>query len=259
MLQVSRIVDSIEYSSNHFTNTNEVADCNSETKERRPSLDREEKHSIFNHLINYCVQHYCLEYMKEALEVHKKLLEFDVYTETDSNYMQVDIYRNIVKICSSVKEIDWLEDFIRDYTDKLSPEHRVDMRNLAHAHLYFLEKHYDESLTVLSTLSENINLLKTDIRNLKLKLFYELEYVDEAESLIDSYYQFLSTSKNVTEDNRKFFKQYLTYYKQLLRRGKEMKKSDLSYMYSQIEKEKNIVNRFWLLEKIRELLEKKER
>lgn len=131
------------------------------------------------------------------------------------------------------------------------------MQNLATAHLYFLEKNYDESLTVLSKVSENFNLAKTDVRNLRLKIYYELEYIDEAESLADSYYQFLLTSKNVTDDNKNFFSQFLTYYKQLLRKGKEMKSSDLSYMYSQIEKEKNIVNRFWLLEKIGELLEKK--
>lgn len=238
-------------------NTNDVAGSNYETAERKPSLDREEKHSIFNHLINYCVQQYCLEFMEEALEIHKKQLEYDVYTETDSNYMQVNIYRNIVKICSSVKETDWLEGFIRDYTDKLSPEYRESMQNLANAHLYFLEKYYDESLTVLSKVNENFNLAKTDVRNLRLKIYYELEYIDEAESLADSYYQFLLTSKNVTDDNKNFFSQFLTYYKQLLRKGKEMKSSDLSYMYSQIEKEKNIVNRFWLLEKIGELLEKK--
>jgi hypothetical protein len=255
--QIRKKTDSNHKSSNHADNAEGDAENNSDTDEKRPSLDREEKHSIFNHLINYCVQQYSLEYMKEALEVHKKLLEFDVYTETDSNYMQVNTYRNIVKICSSVKETDWLEGFIRDYTDKLSPEYRESMQNLATAHLYFLEKNYDESLTVLSKVSENFNLAKTDVRNLRLKIYYELEYIDEAESLADSYYQFLLTSKNVTDDNKNFFSQFLTYYKQLLRKGKEMKSSDLSYMYSQIEKEKNIVNRFWLLEKIGELLEKK--
>lgn len=229
---------------------------NSEPEVFTPSFDREEKNMIFNHLINYCTQQYNKKYMIEALEVHKKMLEFEVYTETESDYMQVNIYRNIFLICSSVGEKDWLEYFIDNYSDKLTPEHRIDLRNLANAHLHFLKKNYDESLTLLSKVSEKINLFKTDIRNLKLKIFYELGRKDGAEDLAVSYYEFLLKSKNVTKDNKIYFKNFLNYFKKLINFKPDTKRVDISHMKSQIENEKKISNRFWLLEKIDELLGK---
>lgn len=216
-------------------------------------LDREEKYSIFNFLINYCTQKFNMNFMKESLEVYKKILEHDAYSESESENMQLIIYRNIMKVCISLNETEWFGHFIEEYSDKLSPEYRRDMKNLSYAHLHFLQKDFDKSLESINKISENFFLNKTDIRNLKLKLFYELNYTESAFSLIASYRQFLMQSKNISEKNKKVFKNFIHYCHLLLEMKTGSPLDDISFIKSGIEKENDIINKQWLLDKANEL------
>ncbi|MBK8553222.1 MAG: hypothetical protein IPL53_20045 [Ignavibacteria bacterium] len=91
-----------------------------------PELDREEKCFIFNHLATYCVRKFGKDskFLKEMFEVYKAMVENNAYSESESEYMQVPTYRNIIFSCISLKETKWFEHFIKNYSGCIHPDHR---------------------------------------------------------------------------------------------------------------------------------------
>lgn len=225
---------------------------NNLSKKKSP-FDREEKYTIFNYLINYCTQQHTMPFMKEAFNVYKTMLEHNAYSESESDYMLVNTYRNIVKICISLKETNWLEKFIKKYADKLNPEHRKEMENLSKAHLFFFRKEYEKALEKLNEIDLNFDLSKTDIKTLQLKLYYELNHVESAFHLVVAYRTFLSRTNDMSKDYKRKFKNFIQYYLILLKIKSGTLNEDPSIVKFQIEKEINIVNKQWLMEKAGEI------
>ena len=222
------------------------------SKKKSP-FDREEKYTIFNYLINYCTQQHSLDFMKESFNVYETMLHHNAYSDSENEYMQTNTYRNIVKICISLKETIWLEQFIKKYTDKLSPEHRKELKNLSYAHLYFFRKEFEESLELINEIDLNFDLSKTDIKTLQLKLYYELNHIESAFHLVVAYRTFLSRTTDISKEYIRKFKNFVNYYVKLLKIKSGTSNEDPSIVKFEIEKENDIVNKQWLLEKASEL------
>ena len=220
---------------------------------KKSPFDREEKYTIFNYLINYCTQQHTLEFMKESFDVYEIMLRHNAYSESENDYMQTNTYRNIVKTCISLKETKWLEQFIKKYTDKLGPEHRKELKNLSSAHLLFIRKEFEKSLEMINEIDLNFDLSKTDIKTLQLKLYYELNHIESAFHLVVAYRTFLSRTENIAKEHKRKFKNFINYYLKLLKIKSRTSREDPCFVKSEIEKENNIVNKQWLLEKAGEL------
>lgn len=216
-------------------------------------LDREEKHIIFNQLANYCTEEVSRknqEFYEEALDVYKKMLENNAYSFSENEYMQVITYRNIIYFCNTVKDDKWFEYFVEKYTDALSPEYRHDMKNFANGNLWFLRHEYERSLVCISEIVNEFFLFKSDLRNILLKIYYELGYFEQAYSMIDSYKHFLSHTSEISGEYKEFYKNFVKRYLQLLKMKSGRSKDLPGMVRKEIEKETKIVNKNWLLEKI---------
>lgn len=216
-------------------------------------LDREERSEMFNFLANYCAQKFTQEFIKEGLGVYKKMLEHDAYSNSENEYMQPLMYRNIVQFCLTLKEGDWLEIFIEKYDNVLNPDYKHAMKNLSYAYLYFMRKDFEKALVSISKINNEFSLFKTDVRNLTLKIYYELGHIEQAYSLIDSYKHFLSETKEVSEANKKVFRNYIKYFLLLLKIKSGVSREKPLFIKSNIERENNLVNKKWLMEKADEL------
>lgn len=225
-----------------------------------PVLDREEKYRIFSELANYCVQKAVKkneEFKREGLKVYQEMMENNAYSFSEKEYMLVAAFRNIIHFCISVNEINWFEFFIKNYTDCLKPEYRKDLRNYSYAHLYFMKKDFERSLVMISEINYDFFLFKPDFKNLMLKIYYELGYIEQAFSMVDSYNHFLASSKEISRSFKKFYKNFLGFYFILLKIRSGQSKESLSFLKSKVEKENEMINKAWLLEKINEVLPKK--
>lgn len=222
-----------------------------------PKLNRKDKHYIFSHMENYCVlkvKEGNEKFKKEGFEVYKTMLENDAYSYSDSEYMQILTFRNIIYYCNMLNEMDWLKYFIDKYKTTLNPDYREDMRNFTFANYYFNLKDFDNALTSISKKFDNeFFLFKTDLKNLTLQIYYELNHIEQAYSLVDSYKHFLSNTKEISDLHKDVLSNFLVYYFTLLKLKSGQSKESPSFIKSKIEKEKNIVNRAWLIEKIKEL------
>ena len=89
-----------------------------------------------------------------------------------------------------------------------------------------------------------------------LPLYYELDHIEAAFSMVDSYKHFLANTKEVSESIKKYSVNFLGFYYNLLKIKSGQSKEKAGYFKDLIEKEKTVINRIWLLEKASELSKK---
>jgi hypothetical protein len=180
-------------------------------------------------MVNYCVQQFGKKFEEvklEGLNVYKKMIENDAYSISENEYMQALTYRNVIQFCLTNKDAKWLEYFIGKYSDKLSPDLRNDLRNFAYADLYFMQKKFEKALEVISKINHEFFLFKMDLKNLLMKIYYELNYTEPAFSLVDTFKHFITNSKEISELHKETIKNYIKYYFIILRIKSKQSKED---------------------------------
>lgn len=219
-------------------------------------LDREERYFFFGHLMNYCVRKLdrkLTEFTPEGVDVFRRMFEFDAYSPEKSEYLDVLTYRNVIHFCISNKEEKWFEHFIRNHSDALSPEYRKDMQNLAFANLYFMKDEFENSLKHLSMITNEFFVFKSDLKILQLKVYFELAYLEQAFSMIDTFKHFIKNTKELSKPYKEYYKNFADYYLALIKIKSGNIKDEVSYIISNLKKEARVVSKDWLLKKAEEL------
>ncbi len=164
-------------------------------------FSQKEKCYILDSFTTYCVMRdpFDRKFTRECFEVYKKMLEEKAYYTNDEKQISTTVYGNIMLWALDVSEYDWLEMFIEKYSSELKDEHRDNMKNFANANLYFEKGDYEKALVHISKVQHDFLLYKIQVRNLKFKVFYELNLFDQAFSLIDSYKHFLTENDEIHE------------------------------------------------------------
>ena len=115
------------------------------------------------------------------------------------------------------KDTAFLELMIEDYSKLLKPEVREDIVLFSYSYLYFLRNEFEKSLQMISKIQTDDFLFKTDIKKLKLFIFYELEYTEQAFSAIDSFKHYLSNSKEITDVRKSSSVEFISAFNLLLK------------------------------------------
>lgn len=182
--------------------------------------DREEKFRIICHLINVCGENivsYGDDFSKEMLEVYKIMLKHNAYSLSENEFLLVSDYRNIQALTVLFKDATFLELMIEDYSKLLKPENRKDIILISNSYLYFLRNDFERSLEMISKIETDDFLFKTDMKKLKLIIYYELEYIEQAFSAIDSFKHFLSNSKEITDVRKGSSVEFMSAFSLLLK------------------------------------------
>lgn len=193
---------------------------------------------------------------EQEFEVFKKMLEQKAYSPAEEEYMSVLLYRNLINIALNLQEYDWFENFVTEFTPMLKPEFRENMKNLAMAKLYFDKGSFEESLESLSKIPYDVFIYKLDIKNLMLRIYYELDLTEAGFSMVNAYRNFLSSSDEVSETFRKHQSNFLFYYNKLLKAKADNNFEDVDFILSEINKKESIAERTWLIEKAEKLIKK---
>ncbi|MEO8210157.1 MAG: hypothetical protein ABI840_06320 [bacterium] len=222
-------------------------------------LDRYEKWFFFVHLMNYSMQkedNNIQGFKNEGLNIFKIMLENNAYSSSESQYMDFQIFRNIILSCNSQKEIEWFNYFVEKYTDSLHPDLRVDLKHYAYAHLYFLKNEFEKSLEYASKINEEFFFFKVDIKSILLKVYYELNYFEQAFHSIDAFKHFIRDNKEIIEDFKNIYRNFIRLYEELIKIKSGQSKKAVFLIKKNIEEEIDIASKFWLLRKAEELITK---
>jgi hypothetical protein len=220
-------------------------------------LDNREREVLRGVLINYCV------YKVNNGEVlfRKMLFEINLHQLNEIDKMQSKgfskvFYIQVLRNALSSNEIDWAKKYIEKYTPYLKHSYRKSMKTLAEALLAFKLKNFDKIIENLSKVKFLDTRDKYYVKSLTLRAYYELGEIPALYYYIDSTKQFVSKNPSLGKLTRKNFYNFINCLNRMLAMKEKNNFFGLEKMKNEIEQEKNIVNRDWLLEKIEKIMVK---
>ena len=196
-----------------------------------------------------------IKYLKEYFEIEKDALAKGLLTHYEEQFMQAGGFITLFHTAISLNELDWAEKFVGQYIEKISPELRDDIYNYSNAQFYFGKGEFEKSLELINKVKFKYVQFKLYVRDLMLKIYYELNYFEEAFSLIDSYGHFLTSNKRVSPRMRNQNQHFLSFTKDLLKIKTDSDiKTNPTDIKNEIMKCSVVAYKPWLLEKATKLV-----
>ena len=219
-------------------------------------FSRLEKHFLFSSLtdIHLMKRSYIRNLpQKEIFEIHKRMIEEEAYSPAKDEFMDIVLYRNILLLSLELRELEWVDYFVRTYTEKLSPKFRESSGNFANAWLYFEKGEFEKALRFINKVNFDFYMYKVDVRLLMLGIYYELELYDQAFSLVDSFKHFAAEGPEVKKQARR---RDIKFYLILLKAKTSGDLSDVDLMIDELNIDSKHVFKNWILRKAEELIKK---
>lgn len=201
-------------------------------------------------LMQYChkrVQKGDAEFRRHQFDITKMLLKNDLIPE---GYLEPYFFTNIVRNASNIKEFKWLEEFIKEYKNKLNPEFTDETVKYSLAMVEFSKGSYEKALSLFSAIKIERSNMKIDIKNMLIMIYYELGYTEELFSLIDSYKHFLGRDKDITKNSKEKNTIFLKYVSDIVKINLSKNKEDALFLKKEIESAPYINMKDWLMGKI---------
>jgi len=217
-------------------------------------LDWFSEHEIYSCLHTYCIQRIndrSLDFRPEKLKIDVEILERDVHRNSD--YVPGNYF---IAVCSNsidMKEYEWTERFIRAYRDRLDPEHAAFELNLINARLNFSKGDYRGALECLGKINIEYSQQKQQLRNLMLKIYYETDAIDSALSLIDSNRHLLAKDTQLTERQKKTYRDFIRYLNELIIIKCKPDRVKLLNFREKLTASPYFTHKEWIMEKVEEL------
>ena len=228
-----------------FQNTKKVLEKNYQ------SFTIQELNTIYIYLKNYCIDTKInngkSEYFQELFDIFKTLLEKEI--NFVDGMLDPRDYKNIITVGLHIKEFDWTENFIQNYTTRLPDESQDNDLNYNLAKIYFHKGEYEKVIEQLREVEYKNLSYALGGKLMLLKTYYELDEFEPLGSLLDSYSIYLRRNKLIT---RKFKQQYLN----VLRFTRKLSslapydKPGIQKLKTQINNCKALAAKKWLLEKV---------
>lgn len=143
-----------------------------------------------------------LSFNNELMDLFSSLLNKKLYKNRKSEYLSSELYRDILLHGIHLKKYSWVANLIEEYNSELNPDERYNLLNYSYTYLYSSMGNYSKALIYYNNITLNKFIYKYDIKNIVLKMYYELNYFEEALCEIKSYREFLRNNVMVN-DNRK--------------------------------------------------------
>jgi len=225
----------------------------------KAGMGRHDKVYHYSDLINI----FQMRMTKEGLDSKRELfnlinacLEDKAYKLSDDDFMHPLFYRNAILCADYLKETEWAYSFIDNYSSELKPELRENLQLYSRALIDYAAGNFEDSLLNISRVKYNLVEFKTDIKILMMRIFYELELLDQADSTIDSLRHLVRSTENLDNDYKKAFSNYIKFYTRLLKLKIDEPKNrseELNFISEEIRQEKILLQRIWLNEKLEEM------
>ena len=192
------------------------------------------------------------EYERELFNLYKDMLDENLLTEGEL-HLHITIFNNIITMGLKLGEYEWVIQFLDKYSEKLLPEFRETMYNYSYSQYYFYRKEFEKALAHINKVNFENYYIKSGVRTLLLKIYYELKYTESFFSLADSLKHYLSGDKQIPEDKRTTDYNMVSLTTRLFKHRLEPSKSGLDDLKFDIQNTRTGSHKEWLVEKINEL------
>ncbi len=212
-----------------------------------------ELEQVYFPLINY-------SFNKLALGENKYLeLIFEIYRtfERKNFYNEMKVFQDIDYISIAIaglrlNEILWVENFTDKYNYKLSVDFKADSTSLVNALISYKKKDYQKAISSLSNVNYQNSYYYLKSKETLMQIYYEQSEFEALQSLIDSTRHYLKRRQNILSIHYERYMMFLKYINMLLN-AKENNNYKKLLLKKELNKNKNVIAREWLLEKMKDL------
>ncbi|MEM6317653.1 MAG: hypothetical protein AAF960_08280, partial [Bacteroidota bacterium] len=120
------------------------------------------------------------------------------------------------------------------------------------ATLYFYQKKYDKVIQLLNQVEYEDLAYNLNSKLMLIAVYYETDEIEPLYSLFESFRVYLNRKKEITQDHKKFYTNFIKFTKKLTKVIPGDKRV-IDKLKSEIGETKGIANLKWLKEKIAEL------
>ncbi|MEO8665376.1 MAG: hypothetical protein ABI462_07755 [Ignavibacteria bacterium] len=218
-----------------------------------------EKFSLLNILRNYCIDKIHdrnVKFKNEGNEINLKLLETVDFKKDKLDSLFGLIYLGTFLYAVGVKDFEFAEKFIEKNAPLLRNENRKDIYGYVRSYLEFEKGNFETALVLLSDIDAFNMVYYTKIKNLYLKIYYEMGYYEEAFSMLDTYKHFLDNKKILKESIKENLRDSIELFYKLF---KIRSQPDKYSAYDVKEMEEDALSKsietenLWILKKIKQL------
>jgi len=232
----------------HFKKLKELLDSHSG---KFPLL---EARDMYAYAQNYCIKQINSgnqEYLQELFGLYRTTLDRKIVF--DGKYISPWTYKNIAGVAMRVEEYEWVEKFIHEYKEHVSPELRENAFAFNLASFYFNKGKFDKALELLRNVEFTDIVYSLDSKAMLLRIYYELKETDPLWSLLEAFQVYLRRNKLVSENQKVIYQNLIHFVKEASRICKGDKEAAMK-LKEKIEKTKQIAYLQWLKKKTDELM-----
>ena len=160
----------------------------------------------------------------------------------------------MVTIGISIKKYQWVENFIKNYTNLLHEKHRSSLYNYALAELTYRTISTNEALKYAAKIEFEGFFMKHEVNILKLKIYYDENDFIAVHYLLDSYKKFIEGNKFVSGPQYEIYSGFIKVYSEMVKLKEYEDKNAAAILLAKTEEMTNVQNKDWLLEKLAELI-----
>ncbi len=214
---------------------------------------REEAKNIYDSAINYAIQKINIrenKYLVELFELYKSALENEILLV--NNEMSQWTFKNIVSNALRLKEYEWTEDFIKNYSIKLNEKVRNNAVTFNLASMFFSKGNFKEVLKALQEVQYDEIFYSLDSKSYMIIAYYELDEITALTSFLDSFNVYLLRNKEIPKDRKPQYSNLIKFTKKLIN-STSKNKSELHLLRKEIE-QSELLGKPWLLQKVDELI-----
>ena len=180
------------------------------------------------------------------------MLKYNIYAQSPGEDIYVITYMNFFLAFLNNNEIDFAEEFARDYSKQLGAKFRKNTLSLAMVHVMMKRKEFEKAQNILSKVTKGIFYLTNSIHYLSIMAHYELSQFEEALYGIDAYEKYLRNNPEVSVDTQNRFLSFTKFIKKMAS-IRAWSIADAGELIHEIRNTTPIHNAEWLLEKAGEL------
>ncbi len=222
---------------------------------------KKESRELFSIAINYCIRQLNKgnrDYLQSVFELYQFEIKEGIIIEDGK--IPAATYRNITTTASLLDELDWLEQFLEEYKEAVDEKDYA----LNVAQLYFRQARYPEIIQLFKAADYDDVLFILSAKAILLKSAYELknqfvddyDYEEKLDAELTNFAAFLHRKKRALPKHYIFYLNLTRNLRELFRLTQEadVNQSKLVQLEEQVKALKEIAEKRWLLQKIRELV-----
>ena len=209
---------------------------------------------LFIHLMNYCIDTKINmgrpEYFQELFSLYQTSLDKEIIIEQGA--LDPHHYKNIITVGLHIREFDWVEMFIQEYTSRLPVSNQENALTYNLAQVYFHQQQYEKVIEQLREVEYQNLVYALGAKLMLLKTYYELKEFLALDSLIDSFRIYLRRNKLISADVKQQYLNVLRFVRKLSS-VPPYNRNAINRIREQIDRCKALADKKWILEKLEEM------